>query len=197
MSILTPPARDLQVVDTPVGSLRPWDRNPRKVKPARLEQLKAMLADAPDMLRARPLIALPDGTVVAGNQRLAAAVALGWESVPCVTVDLSPDEAIEWALRDNNQVGETDDDLAAELLAELGARGRSLELTGFAPLELRDLARRVAPRVDPDAAPEPPVVPRSVRGEVYELGPHRLIPAYCDVIRQRYADFTGDQKWAP
>lgn len=22
-------------------------------------------------------------------------------------------------------------------------------------------------------------------------------PAYCDVIRQRYADYVGDQKWAP
>ena len=24
-----------------------------------------------------------------------------------------------------------------------------------------------------------------------------LDPVYCDVIRRRYADFVGDQRWAP
>lgn len=165
----------LDVIDAPLADLKPWGRNPRRVKPARLEQLKRMLVDAPEMLRARPLIALPDGTVIAGNQRLLAASELGWESIPTVFADLDEATAIEWAFRDNNPVGETDDDLAAELLAELGARGRTLDMTGFAPVELQALLRRVAPPVDPDAVPEPPKMPRSVRGEVYELGPHRLM----------------------
>lgn len=59
----------LDVVDAPVAGLRAWDGNPRRIAPARLEQLKAMLEESPEMLRARPLIALPDGTVIAGNQR--------------------------------------------------------------------------------------------------------------------------------
>jgi hypothetical protein len=165
----------LAVVDAPVADLHPWDRNPRKIKPARLEQLKRMLIEAPDMLHARPLIALPDGTVIAGNQRLAAAEALGWETIPTIYADLGEDEAIEWALRDNNPAGETVDDLAALLLADLSSRGRELDLTGFAPADLSALLRRIAPPSDPDAVPEPPTVPRSVRGEVYELGPHRLM----------------------
>lgn len=60
-------------VDTPLEALRPWAKNPRKISKQRLEQLKRALAAEPEMLAARPLIALPDGTVIAGNQRLRAA----------------------------------------------------------------------------------------------------------------------------
>jgi len=171
-------ARDLSslaVVDAPVAELRGWDRNPRRIKPARLEQLKAMLTASPEMLRARPLIALPDGTVIAGNQRLAAAQALGWESIPAVFVDLDEATAIEWAFRDNNPAGESDDDLAAVLLADLAERGRALDMTGFAPSDLSALLRRVAPKNDPDAVPPVPKKPKSKRGEIYELGNHRLM----------------------
>lgn len=167
--------RALEVVDTPLSRLKPWGRNPRTITPARLEQLKAMIAASPEMLQARPLIALLDGTVIAGNQRLAAVAALGWESVPAVFVDLDEAEAVEWSFRDNNPAGETDPDLAAELLAELGARGRPLDMTGFAPVELTSLLRRIALEVDPDAVPPVPAKPRSVRGVVYELGAHRLM----------------------
>lgn len=168
-------SRALEVVDTPVEKLKPWGRNPRTITGARLEQLKAMLAASPEMLQARPLIALLDGTVIAGNQRLAAAQALGWSSIPAVFADLDEATAIEWAFRDNNPAGETDPDLAAQLLAELEARGRPLDMTGFAPVELSALLRRIAPAVDPDAVPPVPAKPRSKRGEVYELGPHRMM----------------------
>ena len=171
-------ARDLPslaVVDAPVAELRGWDRNPRRIKPARLEQLKAMLSSSPEMLRARPLICLPDGTVIAGNQRLAAAQALGWESIPAVFVDLDEATAIEWAFRDNNPAGESDDDLAAVLLADLAERGRALDMTGFAPSDLSALLRRVAPKNDPDAVPPVPEKAKSKRGVVYELGNHRLM----------------------
>lgn len=171
-------ARDLSslaVVDALLAELRGWDRNPRRIKPARLEQLKAMLVSSPEMLKARPLICLPDGTVIAGNQRLAAAQALGWESIPAVFVDLDEATAIEWAFRDNNPAGESDDDLAALLLADLAERGRALDMTGFAPSELSALLRRVAPKNDPDAVPPVPELPKSKRGEIYELGMHRLM----------------------
>ena len=91
----------LAVRDAPVASLRPWARNPRTITAARLSALVRALAAEPEMMRARPLIALPDGTVIAGNQRLAAAVELGWETVPTVVVDLDAARAAEWALRDN------------------------------------------------------------------------------------------------
>lgn len=166
----------LDVVDAPVAELRPWPRNPRRIRPERLEQLKAMLVAAPAMLRARPLIALMDGTVIAGNQRLVAATDLGWDSIPTVFVDLDERTAIEWALRDNNPVGEPDEDLTAELLAELGAGGADALLTGFAPDETARLLARLNRRdADPDAVPPVLEAAVSVPGTVYELGTHRVM----------------------
>ena len=164
------------MVDAPLAALRPWGRNPRRIAPARLEQLKAMLVAAPEMLWARPLIALPDGTVIAGNQRLAAAVELGWETIPCVYADLDERQQVEWAFRDNNAMGETDENLAAELLAELTADGYDALLTGFAPDETAKLLAGLRRReVDPDEAPPVPAKPKSKRGVVYELGLHRVM----------------------
>lgn len=114
-----------------VSELRPHPRNPRFITEARFERLKQSLAGEPDMLRARPVVALPDGTVIAGNMRLRAAQALGWTQIPTVTIDLDEQRAILWALRDNNEYGEWDDDALAELLYELKEADVDLALAGF------------------------------------------------------------------
>lgn len=159
-----------------VATLRPWGGNPRLIASGRMEGLKGSLLDDPAMLWARPLIALLDGTVICGNQRLRAAVELGWERIPVLYVDLSWERAKVWALRDNNQWGEWDDALLAELLAELGAGGVDLALAGF---ESRDLDRLLAgfqQERDPDDAPPLPTgKPDSKPGKIYELGAHLLL----------------------
>jgi ParB-like chromosome segregation protein Spo0J len=96
-----------------------------------VDDLRRSLEADPEMLWARPLVALPDGTVVYGNQRLRAAQEAGWDSIPAVVVDLTPERARIWALRDNNAWGEWDEPVLAELLAELEGEGVDLSLTGF------------------------------------------------------------------
>lgn len=178
-----------------MAELRPWPRNPRRIRPERLEQLKAMLVASPEMLRARPLIALLDGTVIAGNQRLAAVTELGWETVPCVYVDLDEQTATRWAFADNNPMGETDDAAAAQLLAELQADDLDLLLTGFAPDETSRLLAVLNRRdVDPDAAPGVPAIPKSKRGVVYELGYHRVMCGDATSEDDVRALFTGSMQ---
>ena len=111
------------VVEAAVVSLRPHELNPRSITKGRLEALKADLVADPEMLRARPLIALPDGRVIAGNQRLRAVQELGWETVPVVYADLDEGRSREWALRDNNQYGEWDEQALADVSGGDG-RGR-------------------------------------------------------------------------
>lgn len=60
-----------------MADLCPWPENPRRIRQERFADLKQTLAADREMLWARPLIALPDGTVICGNQRLLAAVELG------------------------------------------------------------------------------------------------------------------------
>src|SRR2546429_3206788 len=144
------------LAELPLERLRCWPENPRTIRPKRLEQLKRALADDPEMLRARPLLALPDGTVIAGNQRLRAARELGWQTIPVITVELAPERARLWALRDNNPYGEWEERALAELLAELGEGGVDLALAGFAERELERLLAGIEPAADPDEAPPPP-----------------------------------------
>jgi DNA modification methylase len=170
------------VTETPLDRLRCWPENPRRIRPERLEQLKRALAADPEMLQARPLLALPDGTVIAGNQRLRAARELGWQTIPVITVSLERERARLWALRDNNTYGEWDEQALAELLAELGEGGVDLALSGFADRELERLLAGIEPAADPDEAPPLPGEPESELGRIYRLGPHRLA---CGDARDR------------
>jgi ParB-like nuclease domain len=70
------------VREVPLKWLRPWPENPRWISATRFDNLKRALLYAPGMLWGRPLLVLPDGTVFSGNQRLRAAIELGWDSIP-------------------------------------------------------------------------------------------------------------------
>jgi hypothetical protein len=130
---------DLAVQDIDPQALYEAPHNPRTIDPARFEQLKRSLEADPEMLRARPVIALPSGEVVAGNMRLRAVRELGWATVPTVYAELDDRRAREWMLRDNNEFGSwADDDLGA-LLASLGDAGADLSLLGFEDGELERL----------------------------------------------------------
>ena len=163
------------VAELPLSALRPWPDNPRRIAPARLEELKQALAADREMLTARPLLALPDGTVIAGNQRLLAARELGWPTIPVITVELDRKRARLWALRDNNAYGEWDEPALAELLAELADGGADLALSGFAHHDLNRILDQLNQPAEADAAPPlPDGDVESEPGQVYELGPHRL-----------------------
>lgn len=148
----------LEAVLTPLADLHPWEENPRTIDQAQLERLAASMADDPRMLEARPLIALPDGRVIAGNQRLAAAHLLEWERLPVITVELDEEEARKWAIRDNNSFGEWERPALSAMLESM-ADSTSIDLTtmGFRDDELDELLRsRGTPDPIPPAPPADP-----------------------------------------
>jgi DNA modification methylase len=162
-----------KTVLAPVSGLRPDRGNPRRIRPERLDALKLALQRDPEMLVARPLIARPDGTVTAGNQKLRAAQELGWTEIPVHVADLNDEEEKLRALRDNNSYGDWDDQALTELLRGLGEA--ELALSGFTSDDLdRLLSGTDRAERDPDDAPPLPDQPRSRPGELYQLGPHWL-----------------------
>jgi DNA modification methylase len=183
-----------RVSEVSLARLRLWAENPRRIAPRRLDDLGRALVEDPAMLWARPLIALPDGTVVCGNQRLRAAIDLGWESIPALFVDLDPVRARVWALRDNNAWGEWDEPVLAELLAELASGGIDLALTGFEGREIDRILAGLEQAVDADEAPPLPLgEPKSRPGEIYELGNHRLLCADSCSTEQVAALFGNER----
>ena len=137
----------LRVVQARVSELRVNPRNPRRMRPERWAAFLRAMAAERVLLEARPVIVRRvDGVVIAGNQRLVAAIELGWETIPAVFVELDEVEEAVWMFLDNRGFGEDDDDLVAELLAELKERGGDLDLTGFERSETDRLLRRLAYR---------------------------------------------------
>ena len=183
MTVTTPQGSG-RTVEAKIAALRCYDANPRRISSVQSKALKKSLIADPEMLWARPLIALPDGRVICGNMRLHAATELGWETIPTIFVDLDDVQARTWVLRDNNSYGEWDDTISA-FLAELARDGGDLSLTGFGADFLAAMSRkhRLAGR-DADQAPPLPAKPKSKPGEIYQLGPHRLL---CGDARDREA----------
>lgn len=180
-----------QIIDVPLSALKtnPW--NPRSITPERLEALKRSMKEDPDGLRDRPCIALPDGTVIAGNMRLLGANELladgdeRFETIPCVFHAYDDAKAKLVALRDNGSWGDWEDDGLAELLKELQARDVDLALTGFAD---DDLTRLFEALEEPAPPPEDRGTDLSIAdvsigdpihvcetGDVWKVGAHLLV----------------------
>lgn len=107
--------REIEIRDlrTNSGEVEGLPRNPRKISKKNLEKLKKSVQDAPEMLRLRELIVIPHGggfVVIAGNQRLEAAKAVGMTALPCKVLpsDTDPAKLREYAIKDNLPFGEDD-----------------------------------------------------------------------------------------
>lgn len=172
-------AQEPAAVWVPLEQLQPWPRNPRRAQPV------AKVADSIKRWGwGSVILARPDGQIIAGHTRYQAAQRLGLERVPVRYLDLSPAEAHALALADN-RLGELalwDEDGLGGVLDDLAATDTSLEGLGWTQAELDKLLARVAgPGGEPGPEPviTPPERPHSKAGELYQLGPHRLLCGDC------------------
>lgn len=111
-------------------------------------------------------------TVVAGNGTLEAARALGWATVAITRIPATwtSDEARAYALADNRtaELATWDDDALGAALTSLDAAGWDLNELGFDGLPPLDGG-------DDDDTPDPPDSAHTQPGDIWILGPHRLL----------------------
>ena len=163
-----------------IDTVFPMPDNPRKnteaVQPV-ADSIKRFGFGAPLVARKS------DRVLIAGHTRLQAAQLLGLDKVPVRFVDLDPAEARALALADNRlgEIAAWDDEQLREVIAGLDADGVDVSDLGWSDDELSALLEEPpAPEPDTDAEPlAPPAQPVSKAGEVYQLGPHRLICGDC------------------
>jgi DNA modification methylase len=163
----------------PTAKLLPYARNARTHSDAQVAQIAASIAE---FGFTNPILAGSDGVIVAGHGRLAAAQKLGLEVVPVVVLDhLTPTQRRALVIADN-RIAENagwDDALLRIELEALQDEGFDLNLTGFDPDALADLLAGDEPdnegQTDEDAIPDASDVPVSRPGDVWQLGPHRLL----------------------
>jgi DNA modification methylase len=169
----------LQIEQWPVDRLIPYIRNARTHSDAQVAQVAGSIAEFGFV---NPILVGPDGVIVAGHARLAAARMLKLTEVPVIVLaHLSETQRRALVLADNKLAENAgwDEEMLRVELETLQADGFSLELVGFSDEELeallRDPEQVAAGLTDEDAAPDVPETAVTVLGDIWLLGPHRLL----------------------
>lgn len=160
-----------------IESLTPWNRNPRDNEAA-ISKVAASIQrfgfGAPVLVRTA------DRILIAGHTRVLAAKKLGLDKIPVRFLDLDPDQAAALALADNKlgEIATWDDEMLSAVLKDLDGLDIELDGLGWDDDELDALLNTEAPTSSTEGDGEAPAVGKEVfsnPGEVYELGPHRLV----------------------
>ncbi|TSE28133.1 DNA adenine methyltransferase YhdJ [Tepidimonas thermarum] len=162
----------------PIERLLPYIRNPRTHSDEQIAQIAASIAEFGFV---NPILVGGDGIIVAGHGRLAAARKLNLAEVPVVVLDhLTPTQRRALVIADN-RIAENagwDEELLRVELESLREEGFDLDLLGFDDAALADLLAddgATEGNTDDDAAPEVQETPVSRPGDVWIMGPHRLV----------------------
>jgi 16S rRNA G966 N2-methylase RsmD len=153
--------------------------NPRTLKEKAFLELKASLEKDPHFLKARPVIvSMEEGrenTVIAGNQRLTAAKALGWKTIPVMEVrGASEEQEREWMVKDNLHKGEWD--------FEKLANGFDLDFLKDVGFDMKELDKILSSvdnsaddEFDAEKGAEAITEPVTKLGDIWLLGEHRVM----------------------
>ena len=168
------------VEERPLAEIRPYPGNPRRNEAAVSKVAASIREFGP-----RQVIVVDDeGVIIAGHTRLLAARLLQLRTFPVhVARGLTPAQVTAYRLADNRvaQDAEWDDGLLMAELRALQDAGVPLAITGFEDAELEALFGSafagVQPHADPEELPPLPKVAVAQLGDLYQLGPHRLLCA--------------------
>lgn len=160
-----------------VADLIPYAANSRTHSDAQVAQIAASIKE---FGWTNPILIDGENTIIAGHGRLLAARKLGMEEVPAIILDhLSKAQQRALVIADNQlalNAGWDIDMLKAEI-EDLNLENFDLSLLGFDDKFLDGLLEPEPTEglTDEDAVPEVPEIPKTVLGDVWVLGNHRLM----------------------
>ena len=159
----------MTVSERDITSIRPYENNPRQ-NDAAVEYVANSLRE---FGWRQPIVVDHDGVIIAGHTRYKAALKLGKTTAPCVVADdLTPEQVKAYRLADN-KVAEVATWDFQELELQLADLEGLFDMTEFGFLnETGD--EEISAGAD-DFEPEPPEEPKAKRGDIYQLGRHRLM----------------------
>lgn len=159
--------RKIQMVD--ISKIHPYENNPRnndKAVPKIVESIKRYGFNV-------PITVDKNGIIATGHTRYKAALRLGLKEVPVIYLDdLTKEQIDAWRLVDNKTselVTWDEDKLNLELKSLLDLK---VDLSAFGFPEEDKLLEKVH---EDDYFPELPKKPKTKRGDIYQLGNHKLI----------------------
>jgi DNA modification methylase len=165
-----------------VADLVPYTKNARQHPPEQIDQIAASMERFGFTI---PMLVAEDGTIIAGHGRLMAAAQLGLSEVPVMVArGWSEEDRRLYTLADNRlaEIAEWDPEMLRveidELRDDFGIE--DFDLVGFSAEDLADilpdaLIDTTGGLTDPDDVPEVPDTPITRPGDVWLMGPHRLL----------------------
>lgn len=163
----------------PLDRLVPYARNPRTHAPEQVAQIASSIRE---FGFTNPILVDAQGGVIAGHGRLLAAQQLGLSEVPVLVLDhLSEVQKRAYVIADNKLALNAgwDEELLALELQDLQLSEYDLDLTGFETEEIdhliESLGNEAEGLTEEDVAPEVPEDPVTRSGNLWVLGPHRLL----------------------
>lgn len=171
----------MKITDVSIKEIKPYHDNPR-VNDEAISVVKKSLSEYGFQ---QPLVVDKNNIIIVGHTRFAAAVELGFESVPCfITDNLSEDQIKAYRIMDNKsaEFASWNYGLLTKEMTDLLEQDFDLDLTGFTDEELLDLGLDInlddfeeEGLTDEDATPELAEDPVTKLGDVWVLGNHRLV----------------------
>lgn len=159
-----------------MGDLSLWPGNPRRGDVGAIsESLKRFGQLKPIVVQASTM------RIVAGNHVYRAAAALGWTDISAYIVNITDKDAKAFVAADNrmSDLGDFDDVELSRLLGDI-LRNDSLVGTGYDQDDLDALLAKVGTPDkqgfgDPDETKPVPAEPWVKDGQLFQLGPHRIL----------------------
>ena len=157
----------MNIIQSPIGQVKTNPNNPRIIKDEKYTKLVKSIKEFPQMLQLRPIVVNDDMIVLGGNMRLKACKEAGLKEVPIIKAsELTEDQQREFIIKDNVGFGEWDwqmiaSDWDAEQLEDWG-----LDVPDF--------------KIEAEATEDDYEVPNEIQtdivlGDLFEIGPHRLL----------------------
>lgn len=166
----------MQITQKKVTELIPYVKNSRTHSD---EQVAQIAASIKEFGWTNPILVDGENGIIAGHGRLMAARKLGYTEVPTIELaDLTETQKKAYIIADNRLALNAgwDNEMLKLEFDDLAEMGFDLELTGFSLDEIDALNPEIVEGLtDEDDAPEIPDDPKTKRGDIYQLGNHRLM----------------------
>ncbi|MBV5329754.1 MAG: DNA modification methylase [Chlorobium sp.] len=153
-----------------LAEIRPNPANPRLIKDDKFKKLVQSLRDFPQMMELRPIIIDENNIIQGGNMRYKALLEIGFTEIPDTWVkqgkDLTQEQWREFVIKDNLGFGEWDWDVISNEWDSQQLTDWGLDLPEFeTPIEVKDDDYDIPDEIETDI----------IAGDLFEIGPHRLI----------------------
>jgi DNA modification methylase len=158
---------NMQLVN--IQQIRNNENNPRIIKDYKFKQLVKSIKEFPEMLKLRPIVVNSEMVVLGGNMRLKACKEAGLTEVWILKADeLTEEQQREFIVKDNVGFGEWDWDVLANEWNNQQLEDWGLDLLPFEEDEVLEAK-------EDDFDTTPPEIAKTVLGDLYEIGEHRLL----------------------